>query len=64
MSKYKVQTPGRKRMKTSLARQILFQYLLSVALFTVALPLLALVCAILASSRTWYGTEPLYQLLT
>lgn len=64
MSEYKVQTPGRKRMKTPLARQILFQYLLSVALFTVALPLLALVCVILASSRTWYGTEPLYQLLT
>lgn len=44
----------------ALSQQILFQYLMSLLGYCVALPLFALLCVIIVSSRTWYGTELLY----
>ena len=50
-------------MNAALSRQILFQYLMSLVVYCVGLPLMCFLGVVIVSSRTWYGTELIYPFL-
>ena len=52
-----------KGLHSALSRQILFQYVLSLLAYCAGLPIVTFLVVLIVSSRTWYGSEPIYPFL-
>ena len=52
-----------KGLHSALSRQILFQYILSLLAYCAGLPIVTFLAVLIVSSRTWYGSEPIYPFL-
>lgn len=51
------------KKNNQLANQILLQYIVTLIIFIVGIPLLIVLAIMIASNQTWYANDPLYKLL-
>ncbi len=51
------------KVKNQIGNQIVFRYIITLALFLIGFPALVILTITFASSRVWHDSDPLYQLL-